>query len=252
MTSHAVRTIATKLGLKTADQAPRPAPKPSAAEPARTRDRRLPEWWKAFRDLTPAAVYVCGHDAPVPRSFADNRGVWPIKIGITTRWEPLDTLSKEMDRHHAVHWMGMWFRVWTLSGEDAGSLAFLVANAIAAEPAGTQGYPDPVSQLHQEIVRWVRADKLRKGFVDIGSDFDLPAIDGDGIRKRLKMPAPTDQEQHRTQYYEVIRNKLELAVHQLAGDYCIQAWDDEGFAAHVDGLVMRNARRQSCRFRAKP
>ena len=200
MTSHAVKTLANKLGLKTADQVQRPAPKPPAAEPAKTRDRRSPEWRKAFSDLTPAAVYVCGHEAPVPRSFADNRGVWPVKIGITTRWEPLDTLSKEMDRHHPVHWMGMWFRTWTLSGEDAGNLAFLVANAISADPAGTQGYKDPVSQLHQEIVRWVRADKLRKGFVDIGEGFDLPAIDGAEVRKRLNMPQPVDQEEYRAQY----------------------------------------------------
>ena len=32
-------------------------------------------------------------------------------------------------------------------------------------------------------------------------------------------------------------------MHHLAGDNCIQAWDDEGFAAHVDGLVMRRAQR---------
>jgi len=231
------------ISLKTADQAPRPAPKRPQDDRPRRRAQRSTVWWNAFKDLTPAAVYICGHNAPVPRSFADNRGVWPIKIGITTRWEPLDTLTKEMDRHHPVHWMGLWFRVWTPSGEDAGALAFQVANAIAAEPAGTQGYQGPVSQLHQEIIRWVRADRLRKDFVDIGPDFDLPEIDGDEIRKRLKMPTPADQEQYRAQYYEVIRSKLELAVHHLAGDNCIQAWDDEGFAAHIDGLVMRRAQR---------
>ena len=244
MTSEAVRRIAAEFGLKTADQVPPPAPKRPMAAPARTRDRRSPEWWKVFRDLTPAAVYISGHDVPVPRSLADNRGVWPIRIGITTRWEPLETLTKEMDRHHPVHWMGMWFRVWTLSGDDAGNLACHVASAIASyELVGTPNSPDHVADLQKEIVRWVRADKLRKGFVDIGSDFDLPTIDGEDIRRRLKMPAPADQEQHRTQYYEVIRNKLELAVHQLAGDHCIQAWDDEAFAAHIEVVAAKRAQR---------
>lgn len=138
----------------------------------------------------------------------------------------------------------MWFRVWTLSGDDAGYLASCVANAIVGhEVARSPGAQDQVADLQKEIVRWVRADKLRKGFVDIGSDFDLPAIDGEDIRKRLKMKPPGDQEQHRTQYHEVIRYKLELAVHQLAGDHRIQAWDDEGFAAHVEAAVAQRAQR---------
>ena len=84
---------------------------------------------------------------------------------------------------------------------------------------------------------------MRKGFVDIGPDFDLPAIDSDEMRRRLRLAEPTSHGENSAQQYKIIRSKLELAVHQLAGDHCIQAWDDEGFAAHVDGLVLRRAQR---------
>lgn len=243
MTSETVRRIAEALqgqGVTTADRAPIPPPRTRTA-PAQSRDRRSPEWKKAFKDIGGAAMYVCGHAAPVPRSFGDNRGVWPIRIGITTRWEPLETLTGEMDRHHPVHWLGMWFRVWTLSAESASHLAYAVSNAIA-DTGGANG-ADEMSDLHREIVRWVHADKLRRGFADVGPEFDLPQISDEAMRRQLKLAPAETQEQDREQHYGIVRAKLELAVHQLAGDLCIQAWDDEGFAAHVLGVADRNAAR---------
>lgn len=41
-----------------------------------------------------------------------------------------------------------------------------------------------------------------------------------------------------------LRAKFEIGVHQLAGDHCIQAWDDEGFADHIESLTIKRARLQ--------
>ncbi|KAB2918506.1 MAG: hypothetical protein F9K29_08035 [Hyphomicrobiaceae bacterium] len=242
MTSDAVRRLADKYRLKTGDQVPQPPPRAETTPAVKRRSRRSPEWTRTFEALQPAAVYIAGYAAPVPRGFADNRGVWPIRIGITTRW--VDSLTKEMDRHQPVHWMGVWFRVWTLSFESAGQLAFAVANSIAdmLEP-GSQGGEDPLSQMHREIVRWVRAEKLRNAFLDLGPDFDLEQINTQAVVRDLALADPQTAEENREQHFRIVRRKFELAIHHLAGDLCIQAWDGEAFDAYIDGLVrQQNAR----------
>lgn len=75
--------------------------------------------------------------------------------------------------------------------------------------------------------------------LDLTPEFDLPSIDTEQLRRRLGMRDPASVAEHRDQRYALVRTKCELGVHQLAGDHCIQACDDEGFAAHIDGLALR-------------
>jgi hypothetical protein len=214
------------------------------------RDRRSTEWHRAFTDLAPMALVAHGHLEPVPAGIGDNRVVWPIKLGTSGRWERLDSLSKEVERFHPVFPYRYWFRIWTLSGEAASSLAYALSNAIAdrierpAEPFSESAPIDRLIAYYSREGRVLKTgERLRNGYEDIGASFDLPSINSDHIRKGLELGAPQTSAEAREQYYAVIRVKLEIAVHQLAGDNCIQAWDDEGFAAHVDGLVMKRAQR---------
>ncbi len=54
-----------------------------------TADCRSSRWSerkrRTFARLAPAAVCIAGTEGPVPRTFGDNRGAWPIRVGITER-----------------------------------------------------------------------------------------------------------------------------------------------------------------------
>jgi hypothetical protein len=237
------------ISMKTADQAPRPAPKPPAVEPAKTRDKRSPEWWKAFHDVSPVALTVWGHYAPVPRGFGDNHGVLPVKIGTSGRWVSIEKLGLAGDRFHAQYAYGIWFRVWALDLESANGLAYALTNVLAESIRGRE-----LTHHEQMMAREIRSLQrseawLRNGHIDLTPDFDIPFIDTERMRKHLELPKAETQEQAREQHYAVIQGKLEAFAHHLAGDNCIQAWDDEGFAAHVDAMIAKHARREMRRER---
>jgi hypothetical protein len=240
-----IRELAMDLGLKTADE---------IGAPPRTRDRRSSDWKAAFQDLAPAAVCIVGHAMPVPATFGDNRGVWPVRVVISSRWEPLSRLTKEEERRHGVHWYGYWFRVWTYPDVAANGLAYLITNAIcerAPAPAGgAQAHLQRVVAEIDRFVRFVRGDPLRNAHVDLGPDFDMPEMDSRKIAADMGLPEKVgSQAEYRERHYAVVRRKLEIAIHQLAVDNVIQTWDDAGFAEHVGRIAAERAERAAGRRR---
>lgn len=97
-----------------------------------------------------AALYIAGTKEPVAKRIGDNRGAWPISLGITTAWS--DTITKHIDRHSPFWWNGVLFRVWCPTEEHAKMLQRLVS-----------GY----MQKHKD------ADPLRKSWFDLGPAFDV-------------------------------------------------------------------------------
>jgi len=130
----------------------------------RSRDRWSERKWGAFRRLAPAAVYVAGTEGPVPRSFGDNRGAWPIRIGVTESWK--DTITPQLERGAPLWWQGVLFRVWTPSEVHAKRLALEVPEFIAA-----------------------RVEQLRGAWLDLGveTDLELFEVEVHHLAQRLKI-----------------------------------------------------------------
>lgn len=96
-----------------------------------------------------AALYIAGTKEPVAKRIGDNRGAWPISLGITTAYS--DTITKHIDRHSPFWWNGVLFRVWCPNEEQAKILQRLVSSYM---------------QKHKD------ADPLRKSWFDLGPAFE--------------------------------------------------------------------------------
>ena len=132
-----------------------------------------PRWSPRKRDtfirLAPAAVCIAGTEGPVPRTFGDNRGAWPIRVGITERWE--DTSTPGLNSGSPLWWQGVLFRVWTPSREHAKQLGAAVLELVAE-----------------------RVEQLRGAWVDLGPETDLALFEVEvyALAERLKIPARDD------------------------------------------------------------
>jgi hypothetical protein len=67
----------------------------------------------AFKQLKACAVFVTGTAGFVPKTFGDNKGVWPLRFGPTQSWP--DTISPPLMSASSVHMHMVLFRVWFTS-----------------------------------------------------------------------------------------------------------------------------------------
>lgn len=66
----------------------------------------------AFKELSPAALWLAGNlDGPQPRALGDNRGGWPVEMGLTQRWAGLSEDNQFVDRD-AYNKRGVFYRLW--------------------------------------------------------------------------------------------------------------------------------------------
>lgn len=101
---------------------------------------------RVFRKHEYCALYVAGSFHAVSRFVGDNRGGWPVKLGVTRALE--DTISANIDGASAYWKQGVLFRVWVKSFAKARQLERLVMDQISTS-----------------------AEDLRKSFWDFGPDF---------------------------------------------------------------------------------
>jgi hypothetical protein len=210
---------------------------------AKTRYRRPSDWRDVFSELSPVALTVWGHYAPVPRGFGDNRGALPVKIGTSGQWVTIEKLGSAGERFHPLYAYGIWYRVWTPDLESANALAYALTNILA--DARRKRELTHHEQLMIQEIRALQRGKawLRNGHIDLTPELDLSFIDTQRMRKHLGLSVPATAAQQTEQRYLILQGKLEAFTHQLAGDLCIQAWDDEGFAAHINGILERRAQK---------
>ncbi len=245
MTSDAVKALADKYSLRTGDKiAPPPArpraptafpidivepsPAPQPAEPPRTRwstDRA-----RMFKAWGPVALYVAGTRHPVPRGIGDNRLGWPLRIGMTSTWD--DGITKNMDAQAPYHWQGVWFRVWTPSTAHYKRLAFEVVNALL--PPDEE--PGDGGSIEHEIRRWVRAERARHSWLDVGAEFDFPVADRK-VEQALglaPLPRTASTDAVRERKFLIVRHKFITAIRALATSRAIETWDDVGVERALD------------------
>lgn len=238
-TDERVKRLADQYILGTADQVPRPKPKQLPAEPAPYRPPGRVRWSderkEFFKKWGIAALYVAGPDAPIPkppRHIGDNSlWGWPLRIG-TTGKTFADTVTATADSWAAYHWQGVWFRTWVPTPAHARRLAFLVVNALLPDDGKTPAE----GTIEGEITRWVRAEKARKSWIDVGPDFDLK-IEDDAIERDLglrPMPPGAPDEHVRERRFKVVRRKLELAILNLAAENTIETWTDFGVVRQLE------------------
>jgi hypothetical protein len=248
MTSEAVKRLADKYMLGTADtlparprrpDPPEPAPPPvaeaeAAPLPGRVRwsGRRLTLW----RRWGLVALYVAGPKGPVPRGIGDNRLGWPLRIGLMRGRSFADNITSEMDRYSPYHWQGVWFRVWVPSEAHHGRLAlYVVDRLIQEDPAA------PAGTLAGEIARWAhwaRGERARHSWIDVGPEPEFyPRLRDAAIEQDLglrPLPAHADAEARRERRFKVARAKLERAIHELAHEQAIETWSDAAALRQLD------------------
>ncbi|MGH6815519.1 MAG: hypothetical protein ACREC6_07435 [Hyphomicrobiaceae bacterium] len=129
----------------------------------------------AFRRLAPAAVYIAGTEGPVPRRFGDNRGAWPIRIGVTASWK--DIITPQLEHSAPLWWQGVLFRVWTPDEVHAKRLALEIPEFVAA-----------------------RVEQLRGAWLDLGVETDLALFEVEvhHLAERLKIKTWDDDALSRT------------------------------------------------------
>ena len=101
---------------------------------------------RVFRRNEYCAVYCAGSIEPVAKRIGDNRGAWPIKIGLTRSLE--DTISSGLDGASPFYEQRVLFRVWVRTFERGRRLERLVLGALSGS-----------------------AEAARKSFWDMGPDF---------------------------------------------------------------------------------
>lgn len=84
----------------------------------------------AFKEISPAALWLAGNlNGPQPRSFGDNRGAWPIEMGLTQRWsgvaEDNQFLGSDPNEPRAV-----FYRLWCDDYRTADRLQCAVYRAL--------------------------------------------------------------------------------------------------------------------------
>lgn len=239
MTSEAVKALADKYCLKTGDQVAPPPPKPAAAQdlvaaptapPVVQRVRWSDEKKAAFKAWGLAALYVAGPKAPVPRGIGDNRLGWPLRFGTMRTWE--DPVTRAMDAASPYHWQGIWFRVWTSSPAHVRQLLTLLVDALAP----SESLEEQQDTMAGEIARWVRAERVKKSWLDVGPDFDLPMSDRKAEQLLGLPPLPRDASEARARErrFLVMQHKFKSAVMALATSSAIECWDDDGVEAALE------------------
>jgi len=101
---------------------------------------------RVFRRHEFCAVYCAGSVEPVAKRIGENRGAWPIKIGLTRALE--DTISSGLDGASPFWEQRVLFRVWVKTFERGRQLERLVLGALSGS-----------------------AEAARKSFWDMGPDF---------------------------------------------------------------------------------
>ncbi len=255
MTSDAVKRLADKYMLGTADKLPPPGsrPRPTArpeapAELPAGRVRWSAQRRRLFQRWGIAALYVAGPKAPIPRGIGDNRLGWPIRIGGTGKTFA-DTITRVMDSYSPYHWQGVWFRVWTPSPAHVRRLAYEVLNRLLPEDPEA-----PDGTVEAEIVRavrWLRmvdAEQVRHRWIDVGEapDFD-PSVKDSAVEAELglrPLPPEAPGEAVRERRFKIVRRKLERAIRGLAEELAIETWDDAGVLAALERMEREEAKRE--------
>lgn len=93
------------------------------------------------------AIHISGANKIVPRSFEDNMGVRPVRVGKTRALE--DNISAALDSHSPLFSARVWYRFWT-TGKDGADIL--------------HGY------IETEIMS--RSEPLRKGWYGLREDTD--------------------------------------------------------------------------------
>jgi hypothetical protein len=169
-----VQDLARRFGLKTAAEI---APPDEADPPASGAAEWTPAKSAAFRELGPVAVYVAGNiSGPEPRYFGDNRGAWPILLGIVRSWR--DSVTPHMDRLSPIRARGVLFRVWTPSSADAHRLMAAIEGLVRDRVEQMRGNwldfgPDTDARLFETEVHALAA---RIGIAPTWDDEDLSAV----------------------------------------------------------------------------
>lgn len=246
MTSDAVKRLADKYTMTTADKVPVPPPKPRTVDqPAAAPTPRQRQRWDdarkdAFARWGITALYVAGPKAPVPRGIGDNRLGWPLRFGTTKVWE--DNVTDVMDGASPYHWQGVWFRVWTPTRPHARQLLTLLVDALSP----SEGFDSQPGSLEDEIRRFIRAEPARHAWHDVGEDFDFPTPDRKVEAQLGLTPLPRTAmvSEVRERRFVVVRHKFKAAIIDLAGRHAIETWDDDA----VENEVHRRARERLTRM----
>ncbi len=108
---------------------------------------------KRLRHMGFAAVFVEAYHDRVPRTFGDNRGVWPTRIRSTT--DDPDRRVRQGDYEDGVHGRGLIFCYWVSAPEFAQRLSAR-ANAILTEHADQirHAWHDAVPDGVDTLVQW--------------------------------------------------------------------------------------------------
>jgi hypothetical protein len=245
MTSEAVRRLANKYLLKTADLAPIPPPKPRVPMPNEARARSLrPPLPAAVQDLSPpqrvrwneerrdlfdrwgvVALYVAGTRGPEPRGLGDNRLCWWLRFGITGNYN--DAITRIARDWHPNGWQGVWFRLWTPSKEHCVRLQELVIDALAPI-AGPVAMADVLDEIDLRTICASRHDHSEL-WLDVGADFDtkigLPNV-----------PSASLDAEAKTRRFNELRFRFFAAIRHLAARNVIETWDDVGVEAVLDRM----------------
>ncbi len=101
---------------------------------------------RVFRRHEFCAVYCAGSVEPVAKRIGDNRGAWPVKIGLTRALE--DTISSGLDGASPFWEQRVLFRVWVKTWARGRTLEREVLKALQGS-----------------------SEQARKSFWDMGPDF---------------------------------------------------------------------------------
>jgi hypothetical protein len=250
MTSEAVRRLADKYMLKTADMVP-PRP-PRAVALARTGHRPPPpppasdlsppqrlRWSEERRDLFDrwgvVALYVAGTRGPEPRSLGDNRLCWWLRFGITSNFQ--DTISRVARDWHPNGWQGVWFRLWTPNREHCVRLQELVIDALAPI-AGPVAMAELLDEMDLRTICAARHENSEL-WLDVGGDFETKI----GL---LEVPRASLDAEAKARRFNELRFRFSAAIRTLD---VIETWDDEGVERMLDKLEAEEAARDVGRRR---
>ena len=239
-----IRTVATTANLVPIPRAkvrePTPTPLPQAKRVRWSEERR-----DLFDQWGPVALYVAGPKAPVPRGVGDNRLGWPLRFGITETFQ--DNITRMMDIASPYHWQGVWFRVWTPSKPHARALLTAVIDRLAP----SEEFESAPGSLEQEIRRWVRAERARHSWVDVGEDFNFPMPDVKVERALGLAPLPgnASRDGRAERRFTIVRHKFLAAVRDLATSVGTESWDDDAVESTLSRMETEAAARDVGRRR---
>jgi hypothetical protein len=164
--------------------------------------------------------------------MGDNRLGWPLRFGMTERWD--DTITPIMDTASPYHWQGVWFRVWAPTRPRARELLSFLVDALSP----SESFESQPGTLEDEIRRFIRSDPARHAWHDVGPDFDLPMPDRkvEALLGLSPLGRNATTLQVRERRFLLIRHKFKAAIIDLATRHAIETWDDDGVERALDRI----------------